>query len=148
MGVIAEELPELLQLKKDPPFPDWPSIYGSFWASIKALHERLEALREKSLSSLHFLKTQFISLKEKQETWTHQLLPSQSKLATLKAELGTTKRELHHQKRQVDQIYKNLEDRKKELTEMKKTFHESLTKVMKRLSIHHASNPHTKEAYP
>ena len=41
MGVIAEELPKHLQLKdkNQPPQPDWPSIYGTFWGAIKALYE-------------------------------------------------------------------------------------------------------------
>ena len=48
MGIISEELPEHLQIKDkgQPSQPDWPSIYGSFWAGIKALHERLELLKQ------------------------------------------------------------------------------------------------------
>ena len=44
MGIIAEELPDRLKLKTkgEPPIPDWPSIYGTFWASIKALWDMIQ----------------------------------------------------------------------------------------------------------
>ena len=40
-GIISEKLPDHLQLKREnrPSHPDWPSIYGGFWASIKALYQ-------------------------------------------------------------------------------------------------------------
>ena len=52
MGIIAEELPKHLQIKEpsksshpnDEPqisTPDWPSIYGSFWAAIKSLYQKI-----------------------------------------------------------------------------------------------------------
>lgn len=49
MGIISEDLPEHFQLilEGQPPFPDWPSIYGSFWASIKALYKRLVEMKSK-----------------------------------------------------------------------------------------------------
>ena len=57
MGIIAEELPDRLKLKTkgEPPQPDWPSIYGTFWASIKALWEminKLETNTEQRIDSL------------------------------------------------------------------------------------------------
>ena len=43
MGIIAEELPKDLQLPvEDRIAPDWPSIYGTLWAGIKALHSKIE----------------------------------------------------------------------------------------------------------
>ena len=41
MGIISEELPEHLQIKEKGKVstPDWISIYGTFWASIKWLWE-------------------------------------------------------------------------------------------------------------
>ena len=48
MGIIAEELPPHLRLKdkKGLAYPDWPSIYGTFWAGIKALHEIIADLKQ------------------------------------------------------------------------------------------------------
>lgn len=50
-GIISEELPDHLQLKPGrnkgvPSQPDWPSIYGTFWASIKALYNHILQLEE------------------------------------------------------------------------------------------------------
>ena len=44
MGVISEELPEILQIKDKgaPSIPDWPTVYGTLWAGIKALARRLQ----------------------------------------------------------------------------------------------------------
>ena len=41
MGVVSEELPKNLQIKEKGKVsrPDWPSIYGTLWAGIKALHK-------------------------------------------------------------------------------------------------------------
>ena len=41
MGVVSEELPKNLQIKEkgEVSRPDWPSIYGTLWAGIKALHK-------------------------------------------------------------------------------------------------------------
>ena len=49
MGIIAEELPDRLKLKTkgEPPHPDWPSIYGTFWASIKALWDMIQNTNQK-----------------------------------------------------------------------------------------------------
>ena len=41
MGIISEELPKNLQIKEDPILPDLPSIRGTLWAGIKALHKKL-----------------------------------------------------------------------------------------------------------
>ncbi len=40
MGIISEELPEILQIKRKGKFsqPDWPSVYGVFAASIKWIY--------------------------------------------------------------------------------------------------------------
>ena len=48
MGIISEELPDRLKLKikGEPPIPDWLSIYGTFWASIKALWDMIQTLEK------------------------------------------------------------------------------------------------------
>ena len=54
MGVISEELPANLQikLKGAPSHPDWPSIYGTLWAGIKALTQRLADLKTEVLKKM------------------------------------------------------------------------------------------------
>ena len=53
-GVISEELPRHLQIqsKEAPVVPDWPSIYGTLWAGIKALHKLFVDFRKDILSKL------------------------------------------------------------------------------------------------
>ena len=55
MGLIAEELPKNLRLKSggSPPAPDWPAVYGTLWAGIKALAARLGGLRKDLISLLN-----------------------------------------------------------------------------------------------
>lgn len=64
MGVIAEDLPENLQLKEDPVSPDWPSIYGTLWAGIKALHKRLEDFKSFVVENFNNFNSGIQKLKE------------------------------------------------------------------------------------
>ena len=79
MGIISEELPKHLQLKEkvDPrlrgddgskkkskkiekvSMPDWASIYGTFWAGIKALFIQFKSFKEKIFVELKKLKEEF-----------------------------------------------------------------------------------------
>ena len=54
MGLISEELPDHLQIKEKGKHsrPDWLSVYGTLWAGIKALHERLEEWRQELASHI------------------------------------------------------------------------------------------------
>ncbi len=60
MGIIAEDLPERLKIKSKPPAPDWPTIYGTLWAGLKALYKELSDLKT---SFLNFKKSAEQSLK-------------------------------------------------------------------------------------
>ena len=72
MGIIAEDLPPHLQIKDqyEPVKPDWVSIYGTFWASIKALFNKVTNLT-KSILRLNgitsSLKVNLYEVKEKLE---------------------------------------------------------------------------------
>ena len=79
MGIISEELPKYLQIKeldsglrrndklsrndgtKKPSMPDWPSVYGTFWASIKTLFLQFKSFKEIVLAKLKEIKEQFTS---------------------------------------------------------------------------------------
>ena len=58
MGVIAEELPDHLQIRVEGrlPRPDWPSIYGTLWAAIQVLYRDLIQLKETLLTKIEDLK--------------------------------------------------------------------------------------------
>ena len=65
MGIISEELPEHLQIKKTGKVsqPDWPSIYGTFWASLKALSIKFSKFKEHILSELKNIEQESAQLK-------------------------------------------------------------------------------------
>ena len=70
MGIIAEDLPPHLQIKDqyEPVKPDWVSIYGTFWASIKALFNKVTNLTKSILrlnSITSSLKVNLYEVKEK-----------------------------------------------------------------------------------
>ena len=72
MGIIAEDLPPHLQIKDqyEPVKPDWVSIYGTFWASIKALFNKVTNLTKSILrlnSITSSLKVNLYEVKEKLE---------------------------------------------------------------------------------
>ncbi len=87
MGVIAEDLPKNLQLKGKPIAPDWPSIYGTLWAGIKALHSTIEA----NFKALSKTDDQF-----------------KKELAGTKKELANTKQELKSANEKIDSLSKEL----------------------------------------
>ena len=72
MGIIAEDLPPHLQIKDqyEPVKPDWVSIYGTFWAGIKALFNKVTNLTKSILrlnSITSSLKVNLYEVKEKLE---------------------------------------------------------------------------------
>ena len=72
MGIIAEDLPPHLQIKDpyEPVKPDWVSIYGTLWASIKALFNKVTNLTKSILrlnSITSSLKVNLYEVKEKVE---------------------------------------------------------------------------------
>ena len=107
MGVISEKLPKHLQIKeKDKPSrPDWMSIYGSFWAGIKALYKKLDLLRKEVLSQVDLLRKEFFSsqdinsqhiegLKTNQEVLKKEFVRMKEKLKETEKELEKIKKEL------------------------------------------------------
>lgn len=98
MGVIAEDLPKNLQLKGKPIAPDWPSIYGTLWAGIKALHSKFKTLN--STIETNF-KAQSLELKAQSKTDDQ-----------LKKELANTKQELKSANEKIDSLSKELKELK------------------------------------
>ena len=103
MGLIAEELPEHLQLPgEDYPHPDWPSIYGTLWAGIKALHQKLESLFTDNTSlrqELELLSTDNTLIRQELEgankeieTFSIQLERANEQMEALRQELEELKK--------------------------------------------------------
>ena len=105
MGVIAEDLPKSLQLKGKPIAPDWPSIYGTLWAGIKALHSKIET-KFKTLNSTIEAKFKAQSLELKAQSKTDD---------QLKKELANTKQELKSANEKIDSLSKELKELKDSL---------------------------------
>ncbi len=95
MGVIAEDLPKNLQLKGKPIAPDWPSIYGTLWAGIKALHSKIET-KFKTLNST--IEAKFKALSKTNNEF--------------KKELANTKQELKSANEKIDSLSKELKELK------------------------------------
>lgn len=118
MGVISEELPKSLQLGKSEDtkisMPDWPSIYGTFWASIKTLYVQFKGFREKVLVELKRIKNILNRLLKVTEGNKNHLvvLSTQFKEAV---EIS----QKDQQKKQFIQFKKSLETTKSELRAMR-----------------------------
>ena len=96
MGLIAEELPDRLRLPgEDYPHPDWPSIYGTLWAGIKALHRKLETLF-----------TDNTELKQ-------ELKRANERMETLMSLTATTSKQLEKAHQEIEILKKELEELKK-----------------------------------
>ena len=123
MGIISEELPEHLQIKdKDKPSqPDWISIYGSFWAGIKALNEMLLELKQEFFSKLENLEK---TLSQKREDFNQEF---SSKIKALNSSLNLFKhrqdnfqKELSQLKSEFSSLKQDLEDTKAQLKQRDK----------------------------
>ena len=135
MGIISEELPDHLQLQREgkPSFPDWPSIYGSFWASIKALYKKLIDFKEELFTKIQSLHSHLSHLKKNQEESLEKLQGIESELTATKEELLTTQKELAEQRTRFSQAHKELEQTKDEIEETKKDLQKQLTEIMNKL---------------
>ena len=117
MGVISEDLPMHLQIQKKGRLshPDWPSIYGSFWAGIKALYERLMKLEEEIQSQVQSLKAHFDRLKQGQNQlmksihiFKEDMLGMGNELQEIHLKLEETEKELVALEEEVDGFSKKI----------------------------------------
>ena len=107
-GVISEELPRHLQIqsKEAPVVPDWPSIYGTLWAGIKALHKLFVDFRKDILSKFtEELAKVFKALKNTKATQDQKI----KQLKTIQTEeLAKVFKDLKNTKAAQDQKIKQL----------------------------------------
>ena len=115
MGIISEELPEHLQIKQkdQPSLPDWVSIYGSFWAGIKALHEMLTELKQEFFSKMENLEK---SLSQKREDFNQEFF---SKIKGLNSSLNLLKDRQNNLQKELSQLKSEFSALKKDMEETK-----------------------------
>ena len=123
MGIISEELPEHLQIQVEGQLshPDWPSIYGSFWAGIRALYEILESLRRDFLLNVKNLKFSFEEFKNKQKK--------------LIKDLFYVRRELSDTDKKIDQVYREIADTRREILITRDSFQQQLDEIVKQFPM-------------
>ena len=126
MGIISEKLPEHLQIKDKnrPSKPDWMSVYGSFWAGIKALYNKLNFLRKEIFSKVDLLKKEILSKVDllRKEILSNKAINSKrfeglrtnqeelkKEFIRMREELKATKRELERIKKALSKKTKNME---------------------------------------
>ena len=111
MGLIAEELPEHLRLPgEDYPHPDWPSIYGTLWAGIKALHQKLETLFTDNTAfhiKLEALFADSSSLKQELERANEQIETLRSLTSTTSIQLEKANQEIETLRKELDELKSN-----------------------------------------
>ena len=117
MGIISEELSDRLQIRKKGRLshPDWPTIYGSFLAGIKALHELFDSFKTEISSQLQVLQGYFNKLKKKQvqmikvmEQFKGDLLGVREELKESRNKIGQMKRELLSARRRIQSEWDEL----------------------------------------
>ena len=88
MGIISEDLPKHLQIKDKgkPITPDWVSIYGTLWASIKALFNRFISFKKEVLDKINKLKLLYLDIGKRLEVLEkeNKLLKEQIKVLNKK----------------------------------------------------------------
>ena len=133
MGIIAEELPKHLRFKDNSnlPHPDWPSIYGTFWASIKALHEMIVDVKQDISSKFKVLISHVENLKSKLEKLIQEFSKFQTEWADLKKHFESADKDLAEKtenfskelasvKAQLSEANKQLKQNQEEIRALKK----------------------------
>ena len=117
--------------KKKPSMPDWPSVYGTFWASIKTLFLQFKSFKETVLAELKEIKEQFIStlkiIKENKTTLTSFNKQIQKTMRVSQI----NKKENSWQKKELVQINDLLKKAKVELEANRRELHQIRNIVQK-----------------
>lgn len=124
MGVISEELPESLQIKVEgaPSHPDWPSIYGTLWAGIKALVQQFANFKieisKKMTKEKTVISQDFARFKEDISSSLHVFKVFSFVLKEFKTQLLAVTNQFKELKEQFSQFksqFKGVESRLKEM---------------------------------
>ena len=132
MGIIAEELPPHLRLKdkKGLAYPDWPSIYGTFWAGIKALHEMIVDLKQDISSKQQALDSRRKQLENRMKRFENKQAQLNRELsAEIKPSAKALVQSLKHFKKEVFLKFKTMD-------QAFQAFKEDLSLKLKALTSH------------
>ena len=104
MGIISEELPEHLQIKSKGRLsrPDWPSIYGSIWASLKALHQLITELQNEFFSKIKTIYSQIEVVQKNNDLIQEEFTQIKLTLFQTKNELSETESEIERFRQMVE----------------------------------------------
>ncbi len=117
MGFISEELPESLQLRSKGQLshPDWPSIYGYFWASIKYLYDMLEGIRKILNVEVNKMKNHISLFQAKHDRWLNKTMASKQAIAYLSTHLSQVSQELEDSKRDLRELKRDIKEQWEEI---------------------------------
>ena len=123
MGIISEELPDRLQIKKEGKLshPDWPSIYGSLWAGIKALYELWEDFKFIVYSQIHSLTNQFDELSGNQRQLIGSITQLQNDMQEAQKEVSDIQEGVKQAQRELLEMKRDMQRKRKELALFDKT---------------------------
>ncbi len=119
MGFISEELPEHLQIKKEGQlsYPDWPSIYGSFWSSIQYLYGMLKSFQGDIFFEAKKLADHMQSFEDKQSRFMEKTMGSKKELLEMKTHLSQASQELEDTKKDLMELKESIKKNWKEVEE-------------------------------
>ena len=149
MGVISEELPEELQIKADPPYPDLPTLRGYLIASVKVLYAKLTEIKTQINESLNKLKEEFIEIKEQFQkrisTNEKALNESNKRLSENEKALNENNKRTSTNEKTLNENNKRLSTNEKELQETKAELKETKAEYQKELKDTKAALQNTKK---
>ena len=102
MGLLAEDLPEHLRIQqKELPHPDWPSIYGTFWAGIKSLYAMIEHFQKKILSEISFLTSRIHKFQSEQTKFVKDFIEAKKEFLEIKSKLKQVNSEIKQIEKEI-----------------------------------------------
>ena len=125
MGIISEDLPDHLQLKRKNKlsFPDWPSIYGTFWASLKVLYKMAVEMKKT-----------FEQLQSEFQDILSQILQIQDHFKLFKEQIFSHRdHELQNFNRTVEEIKENVSSSRRHQNQLLNHSSEELSQMKEQL---------------
>ena len=126
MGIISEELPEELQIKADPPYPDLPTLRGYLIASVKVLYAKLTEIKTQFNESLNKLKEEFIEIKEQ---FQKRISTNEKALNESNKRLSENEKALNKNNKRISTNEKTLNENNKRVSASEKTLNENNKRV-------------------
>ena len=127
-GLISEELPEHLQLpqvKKEPIMPDWPSIYGTLWAGIKALAGDFYNFKDKALKQDKQREKDLSKIKDRLEelenTTKKQIKEMTDTIQTKEAQIKEMTNTTQTKEAQIKEMTNTIQTKEAQIKEMTNT---------------------------